>query len=253
MSNGNYIEQNIHKENGQINITIPSVGGYGRFSSEKDETVDYAASPSLDSYKNYLKDNNLDNSDFFNLLVEFESLKIDSTQILKYSDYLQYLINENKISSNRELYSHIHKVLDYMVIQNLIHQDTKSFYIKSLGKAYYSRNMKYNNADNQKLCKKLDYSNFYNSTSKKVNDNQVINDLYKEGGELYINNRGKFCLRLSKHHKPIPPCTRKAAEDSLSMYFGFKVKITDEPINYKDIDIDDIIFKAKVIGVQDVK
>lgn len=255
-----YIRREIHDSNdfgtmyrdGNNFLTkIPSQGIHARFLPDVEESIKINHNPPLDSYLKYLEDNNLENSKFSELLKEFKTTKLNHNDF-RFINYLQYLLDGGKIKGNREFYSHLLKVLDFMESENIIHPELKEHCLTSLSVNFYSENGKNKDGFTSYKHKKIDYSKFYEDTSKKVSNNQVLNELYKGGGELYIDKKGKFFLKLSKYDKPTID-TRKVIEGFLSSHFGYKIKITDEVISYQDFDFSDFISKGNIIGVDDVE
>lgn len=247
--NSHYDTATMYHDGNSFITKIPSQGEHGRFYSENDQSIEENYSSPLAVYREYLKKNNLENGEFSELLKEYENTKFEESNLV-FVDYLEYLLKNGKIK-DRKLYSHILKVLDFMVLENNLHPEFKKRILDVLNKQLYSENMKNVDEVDYKY-KKIDYSNFYDYNSKKVNNNQVLNELYSNGGELYRNKKGKFCLKQSKYDT-LTVDTKKIIEGLLSGYFGFNIRITDEVILYQDIDLDGFMFKGNIIGVPDVE
>ncbi|PHQ58244.1 MAG: hypothetical protein COA30_00820 [Sulfurimonas sp.] len=240
-------------ENKNIHTEYPNAGESSRWGNTQDTTIvsnDFA--PLANDYLNYLKDENLEESKYFDLLREFELTKVSLNEV-KHVEFLQYLADHEKIQHDRELYSHIVKTLDYFVSNNMLHIDTRNDYVKSLNEILYSSNQEYETEAIKSRHTKVDYTLYENSDDfRDVSNNQLLNELYQRGGELYFNSNNKFYLKLSEtdelHEYP-----KRTVEAILTKEFKFKVEITDDVLEYKDIDMDDFIFTSSSYEVISTK
>lgn len=219
---------------------------------DRDTSVKYDFDPLCTEYLTYLKEENLTDSKFTILFKEFELTQVDRKNIM-YVEYLQYLADNSKIQNDRELYSHVIESLDYLVSNNLLHINKKDILTKELNEIYYSKNKEYKKDNLQNKYSRVDYSKYKDSDDcREVYNNQLLNELHAQGGELYLYNNNKFLFKLVKDEELIER-PKKTVETILSRHFGFKVKITDEVLKYDDIDMDDFIFKASSFEVSKTK
>jgi hypothetical protein len=241
----NYFKDNT-PTTGYTNMGINS----RRSRSNKDTSVQEDFDPSINDYINYLKNKNLEDSRYFDLFKEFKATQIELTKVI-YEKYLQFLIDTKKIENDRELYTHIVESLDDLLSNNLLHIDKKNDYIKVLNQILYSGNQKYATQDIKSKYIKLDYSQYKESNDfRDIYNNQLLNELFDRGGELYMSSNNKFYIKLSKNDNLVEK-PKRTVESILSRIFGFQVQITEDSLDYKDIDIEDFIFKSPSYSVKD--
>ena len=241
----NYFKDNT-PTTGYTNMGINS----RRSRSNKDTSVQEDFDPSINDYINYLKNKNLEDSRYFDLFKEFKATQIELTKVI-YEKYLQFLIDSKKIENDRELYTHIVESLDDLLSNNLLHIDKKNDYIKVLNQILYSGNQKYATQDIKSKYIKLDYSQYKESNDfRDIYNNQLLNELFDRGGELYMSSNNKFYIKLSKNDNLVEK-PKRTVESILSRIFGFQVQITEDSLDYKDIDIEDFIFKSPSYSVKD--
>ena len=241
-----------YMENNSYHTEYPTMEINKRWYHEnKDTSVKYDFDPLSTEYLTYLEEEDLTESKFYYLFKDFESTQV--VQDIKYVEYLQYLADESLIQNDRELYSHIIEYLDYMVSNNLLHINKKDLYAKNLNEIYYSKNKEYKTDTEQNKYSKVDYAKYIESDDcREVYNNQLLNELKARGGEIYLNNNNKFYIKLTKDDVLIER-PQRTVERILSREFGFKVKITDEVLEYDDIDMDDFMFKASSFEVSNSK
>lgn len=240
------------KEN-KVLTEEPNIGQFSRWATEEQNiSVTKDFDPNIDEYTSYLEKNNLEESDYVELLKEFRATKIDFKDI-KYEEFLQYLIDNKKIHGNRKLYSHLAETLEYLVYNNLLHIEKSNRYKKILNAVLYSTNTSHTKTNFENKHKKIDYSTYEeNDDFREVYNNQLLNELHNKGGEIYFNNNNKFYIKLRKEDELIER-PKRTAENILGRVFGFKVQITDEVLSYEDINMDDFIFKSSSFEVIDAK
>ncbi|WP_373035560.1 hypothetical protein [Sulfurimonas sp.] len=223
----------------------PNAGQFSRWGNTPDATtVSDNSAPLANDYLNYLQEENLEESKYFSLLKEFEATKVDLNEA-KYVDFLQYLADYEKIQHDRELYSHLVRTLDYFVANNMLPIDTRDDYVKSLNKILYSSNQEYEPEAIKSRHTKVDYTLYKNSDVdfRDVYNNQILNELAQKGGEIYFNSNNKFYFKLSEADE-LDEYPKRTLEAILTKEFKFKVKITDDVLEYKDIDMEDFIFDS---------
>jgi hypothetical protein len=234
-------------ENGDSVVAYPKF--QTRFNKElRDNTSNDFHEPTLDEYKQLLESISNDKK-LFDSISEFEKSKINY-QNLKFIDYIQYLSENGKIADNRKLFAHLLKTLDAMQFDGLITQRTQEIYKKQIKDSYYSKNKPLADNNKQNFHKKIDYSSYYDTTTRKVTNCELVNRIFDNGGEIYLDKKTKICLRLSEHAELLI-LSRKESEDILFSEFGIKVKITNDVVSYVDLDISDFIVPAKMIGESD--
>lgn len=243
-----------HYKSKNIHTQYPSAGQFSRWGNTPDTTtVSDNVAPSANDYLNYLKEENLEESKYFDLLKEFELTKVDLNEA-KHVEFLQYLADHEKIQHDRELYSHIVKSLDYFVSNNILHIDTRNDYVKSLNEILYSSNKEYEPEAIKSRHTKVDYTLYKNNDIdfRDVYNNQLLNELFQGGGEIYFNSNNKFYLKLSETDK-LDEYPKRTVEAILTKEFGFKVVITDDVLEHKDIDMEDFIFESSSYEVISTK
>lgn len=205
-------------------------------------SIDYEFNPIIEHYREYLHEQNQSSSRWMELLTDFEKTQINQKSVIL-EVYLQYLIDTKILQSDRELYSHIKKVLEFFVENNLLHMDKKNEYIKTLSNELYSENRDKKIEDVNNLFEVIDYSKYNESDFRKVHNIQILNELYNKGGEIYITSNNKIALKLSKNDE-IKEYPIRIVEKLLSIHFRFNIQITDEVLEYNDIDMDDLVFES---------
>lgn len=213
-------------------------------------SIDYEFNPFIEHYREYLLEQNQNSSRWMELLTNFEKTQVNQKGVIL-EVYLQYLIDEKILQGDRELYSHLKKVLEFFVENNLLHLDKKNEYLKTLNDVLFSKNRENKIEDVNKLYKIIDYSQYNKSDFRKVHNIQILNELYNKGGEIYITNNNKIALKLSKNDE-IKEYPIRTAERVLSNYFRFNIQITDEVLEYKDIDMDDLVFESSSYEISDI-
>ena len=201
------------------------------------EPVNDEFEPTIKHYETYLQEESLNEGKFFDLFKEFESKQVTLKDV-KFGEYIKSLINNNALVNNRKLYTHIRDTLDYFVSNNLLHIDTRNHVKNILNNVLYSANKEYQTRDFKSKYIKVDYTKYRkNDDFRVVYSNQLLNELYSKGGEIYLSNKNKILLKLSKNDE-LKEYNKKTAEVILTSKFKFKVKIIDELLSN-----DDIIFK----------
>lgn len=213
------------------------------------QSVDESFIPNIDYYVKYLQEQNLNNSDFSKLLNDFASSKINLDNI-KYDDYLEHLIDNHILKGNRKLFSHIKQTLEHLVENNLLHVNKKNVYMKTLADNLFSENQDFKIENTNKLYTVIDYSQYDNRDFRKVYHDQVLNELFNKGGEIFFTKKNKIALKLSNSDK-LEEYPIRTAEKILSKYFDFNIEITDDVMEYDDIDYEDFIFESSEYTVFD--
>lgn len=145
----------------------------------------------------------------------------------KFSLFLNYLANKNVLKNNQKLYSEIITFLEYAADENKLHKKRKESYEDFLKKNLFADNVDAIDDRQTNSHIELDYSKYEYNNFKKVEDNEVINKLYENGGAIYLNSEGKICCRFSENDS-FKPYSKRQAEIILSSHLKMKIKIIED-------------------------
>ena len=219
--------------NNQYETPYTTMGEFRNFSREI-KAVEYDYDLPARDVKVYLEQNESENGEFAKCFKEYENSLVNINNAT-FSNFLQYCSDSLMLDDNKELYAQIVKYLDYAVSKNLMHKERRENNEKFLNKALFQNNANYVDTDNEKY-EALDFSLYEYNNFRETTNNFVINEIHSLGGAIYLNSDAKISCRFSKENE-FKGYSYKQAKTILSVNLKSKIKITEEPLEYQDIDM----------------
>lgn len=218
-----------------------------RYSNKNEEFVDIKYDLALSIFKEYLTEKSFQNSKAYDYLEEFETNKLEPETAV-FTNYLQYLIDNEKISDDKQLYKELVDFMDYAEGNNLMHKVKKEHYEKFLNQELFKCNAEFDIINDINPYVELDYSTYEYNNFRKTYKNEVLNNIYSREGTIFLNNDAQVCLRLSSSSE-LKPYSNRQIEILLSSTLGYKIKITEDVTIYEDIDSNIVLLTEIIKGV----
>lgn len=201
-----------------------------RYSDIGNKAVDYDYDLPANILEPYLEKHESEDGKFTKCYNEFKENKIEIKNITL-STILNFFLENNMFSDNKELYEQIVKFFDYAVSNNLLHRAKRNAYEKILNKALFKENANYVNS-NPAIYEEVDFAQYEANNFRKTTDNEILNRIYDSGGAIYLNSNMKVYIKLSKESKGDWYSFREA-ERYLYVILGSSIKITEAFENAK--------------------
>jgi hypothetical protein len=226
----------------------PTIGK--RYSDKINQAVDYGYDLLANILETYLEKHESEDSELSKCYKKFKENKVEIKNVTL-STILNFFLENNMLSDNKELYEQIVKFFDYAVSNNLLHRTKRDSYQKSLSKALFQENANYVNS-NIATYEELDFAQYETNNFRKTTDNEIINSIHGNGGAIYLNSDLKIYIRLSKESKEVP-YTFREAERYLYKMLGLSIKITEDIEDAMNDTNTDIIEKKHTISMHELK